>query len=263
MRETIHFAHANSFPAGVYRKMLAALASEHEVGYMDLLGHNPRFPVTDCWPHLVDETIDYIESHYTKPVIGVGHSLGGFLLFFAAVRRPELFRGLVILDSPLMGPLRSRGIWLSKKFGLIDRMTPGGKAARRRDGWGSVAEVRDYFGRKPIFASWDPDCLSDYAEFGTVDDGRGQRLLKFRPAVEHAIFRHLPHNFPRYRGRLKVPAAFVAGTHSNVVKPADLRYMQRHFGMNVLQQRGTHLFPMEHPQETARKILELLPALAR
>jgi len=263
MRETIYFAHANSFPASVYRKMLDELAGDYEVGYKDLVGHDPRFPVTDCWPHLVDETIGHIESHYSRPVIGVGHSLGGFLLFFAAIRRPELFRGLVILDSPLMGPLRSRGIWLSKKFGLIDRLTPGGKSVRRRDGWASIAEVRDYFGRKSMFARWDPDCLSDYAEFGTVDDGRGQRLLKFRPAVEHAIFRYLPHNFPRYRGRLTVPAAFVAGTHSDVIKPADLRYMQRHYGMKVQHQRGTHLFPLEHPQETAHKILELIAALAR
>ena len=116
MRETIHFAHANSFPASVYRKFLATLGERHQVGFLDAIGHDPRYPVTDCWPHLVEETIAHIEAHSQGPVVGVGHSLGGFLMFYAALRRPELFKRIVILDSPLMGPFRSRGIWLARSW---------------------------------------------------------------------------------------------------------------------------------------------------
>jgi len=264
MRDIIHFAHANSFPATVYGKLLGALATDYELGWQDTIGHDPRFPVSDCWPNLVEELIQHIGQHYATPIIGVGHSLGGFLLFYAALRRPELFKALVILDSPLMGPRRSLGIWLAKKLGFIDRVTPGGNTLRRRDNWASVDMVQDYFARKPAFARFDPDCLADYARHGTVDNGQGGRQLKFRPQIEHQIYCGLPHDFPRHRGRLAVPTAFIAGTQSDVVRAADIRFMQQHFAMQLHQQQGSHLFPLEHPLQTAATIhhalVQLLPA---
>jgi len=261
MQDIIHFAHANSFPASVYRKLLQSLSGQYQVGYQDTIGHDPQFPVSDCWPYLVDEIIHYIEQHYATPVIGVGHSLGGFLLFYAAIRRPDLFKALVILDSPLMGPRRSWSIWLAKKLGFIDRVTPGGNTLRRRDNWASVEMAHDYFARKPVFARFDPDCLSDYALHGTVEKDGGGRCLKFRPEIEHRIYCGLPHDFPRYRGRLKVPAALIAGSQSDVLHPADLVFMQRHFAMQIHHQAGSHLYPLEQPLATAATIRRVIAGL--
>ena len=259
MTKTIHFAHANSFPAPVYRKLHQSLRDHGcTVGFIDCIGHDPRYPVTDCWPHLVDETVDYMRAQYRTPVVGVGHSLGGFLLFFAAIRHPELFSKLIILDSPLMGPRRSCGIWLAKKLGFIDRVTPGGNTLKRRDNWASIDSVYDYFARKPMFARFDPDCLRDYAESGTTALADGGRRLAFRPAIENAIYNTLPHSVPHYKGQLQVPAVFVAGSDSTVLHRSDLDYMRRHFAVNVLQQKGSHLFPLERPQETAALILSQL-----
>lgn len=256
MRETIYFAHANSFPATVYRKLLAKLAEHHQVDYIDAIGHSAHFPVTDCWPHLVQETLAHLEQRATTPVIGVGHSLGGILLFYAALARPALFRGLIILDSPLLSPWRAHSIWLAKKLGFIDRITPGGNTLRRRDNWASVQRVYDYFARKPLFARFDPDCLMDYAEHGTVPNHQGGRQLKFRPQVEHAIYRTLPHDYRRYRGQLKVPALLITGQESDVLRPVDVVWLRRHFNMQVSQQAGSHLFPLERPLETAQSILQ-------
>ncbi|MEO4011147.1 alpha/beta fold hydrolase [Chromobacterium piscinae] len=168
--------------------MLGKLAGSRDVGYLDTIGHDPDFPITDCWPHLVDESIRFIEARYRGPVVGVGHSLGGFLMFYAALKRPDLFRAIIILDSPLMGPSRSFGIWLAKRLGFIQRVTPGGNTLARRDNWATVEMAHDYFARKPKFARFDPDCLADYALHGTQDDGKGGRRLKFRPQVEHDIY---------------------------------------------------------------------------
>jgi len=259
MTPIIHFAHANSFPASVYRKLHQSLRDQGcHVGYLDCIGHDPRYPVTDCWPHLVEETVAYLRQHYDRPVVGVGHSLGGFILFFAAIRHPELFSKLIILDSPLMGPLRSRGIWLAKRLGFISRVTPGGNTLKRRDNWASVESVYDYFARKPMFARFDPDCLHDYAELGTVATADGGRRLKFRPAIENAIYNTLPHSLPRYKGRLRVPTVFVAGESSDVLTPADLAYMRKHFAVNIVVQKGSHLFPLELPQATAALIMAQL-----
>ncbi|AAQ60026.1 alpha/beta fold hydrolase [Chromobacterium violaceum] len=261
MREAIHFAHANSFPGSVYGKMLGKLAEGRDVGYLDTIGHDPDYPVTDCWPYLVDESVRFIETRYRGPVVGVGHSLGGFLMFYAALKRPDLFRAIIILDSPLMGPSRSFGIWLAKRLGFIQRVTPGGDTLRRRDNWATVEMAHDYFARKPKFARFDPDCLADYALHGTQDDGKGGRRLKFRPQVEHDIYATLPHDFPRHKGKLKVPAALLAGEASDVLRDGDLAFMRKHFSVKVGKQAGSHLFPLEKPLETAASIERLLAQL--
>ncbi len=241
--------------------MLGPLAERHDLGHIERIGHNPAYPVTDCWPHLVRETLAAIEARGVA-VVGVGHSLGGVLLFYAAIARPELFRGLIILDSPLLSSHRLGMIWLAKKLGFIDRLTPGGNTLRRRDNWASVAMARDYFARKILFQRFDPDCLSDYALYGTQDNGDGGRRLLFRPEVEYRIFRTLPHDYPRYRGRLAVPTVFLAAAESHLLAGSDLEHLRVDFGMHIEQMPGTHLYPLERPLATAERILQLIDAFA-
>ncbi|RXZ42559.1 alpha/beta fold hydrolase [Crenobacter cavernae] len=258
----LHFAHANGFPAPVYRKLIDRLGERYDVGYIDAVGHDSRYPVTDCWPNLVDETVHFIEARYPEPVIGVGHSLGGLLVLFAALKRPELFKSLVILDSPLFGPWRARGLLMAKTFGMIDKVTPAAQTRRRRAEWPSVEAARHYFSTRRLFAELDPQCLDDYAEFGTVEQD-GVRKLRFEPEIEYRIFRGLPHNYHRYRGLLQVPAAYIVGSRTHVVGESDLAFMRRHFGMSVLTEEGTHLYPLERPLETAERIHAALAGLGQ
>jgi pimeloyl-ACP methyl ester carboxylesterase len=263
MTEHLYFAHANSFPASVYQKMLSALADHYTIAHLDTIGHNPAFPVTDCWPFLVQEAIQEIERQTPGPVYGVGHSLGGVLMLYAALARPELFKGLVILDAPFFGAWRARSIWLAKKLRFIDRLTPGGNTLKRRDCWASVEMAHDYFLRKPQFARFDRDCLRDYAEHGTRDDGQGNRRLKFRPVIEHAIYCSLPHDLARASGHMRTPGVFLSAEQGGVLNEADLRFVKNELGMQVARQPGTHLFPLEHPLDTAARIHESIEQMTR
>ena len=66
-------------------------------------------------------------------MVGVGHSLGGYLTALAAVRRPELFRAVILLDAPILGSLhRQRRARSSSIIELIDRVTPAGSVKHRR-----------------------------------------------------------------------------------------------------------------------------------
>lgn len=256
-RDIIHFSHANGFPAGCYRKLLGDLARDFEVGFIETIGHDPRYPVTDCWPHLIEQLIDTLETRYDRPVIGVGHSLGGFLTFLTAVQRPDLFKAVILLDSPILGRLKSAGLALGKRFGFMERITPAGVCRTRRAEWASVEEAHDYFRAKPLFRHFDADCLRDYVEHGTVPTAQGVRL-KFDPGIEYWIYCHLPHTYPRYRHQLKVPAAFMGGRHSHLVHALDIANMQRHHGIRCTRVDGSHLFPMEYPELTAATIRRLL-----
>ena len=76
---------------------------------------------------------------------GVGHSLGGYLHYLAAVRRPELYRAIVLLDAPIIGAFRGSMLGATKRLGIVDRVTPAGATRDRRSSWPSRDEARAHF----------------------------------------------------------------------------------------------------------------------
>lgn len=247
----IHFAHANGFPAKTYSKLFACLADDYEVNYLTRHAHNPLFPVTDGWERLRDELRAELEKRYTEQIIGIGHSLGGVLHFLVAVEKPELYRAIVLLDAPIISRLSSGGIRLLKVFNLMDRFTPSQQTRFRRNLWQSKAEVEEHFKQK--FSAFDADVLRDYAEYGTVATPRGFELF-FKPSIEAKIYRTLPHNLPRFRGKLTVPAAYIGGSESREARLARLSFMKKHLPFEFQFLPGSHLFPLENPKETARVV---------
>jgi pimeloyl-ACP methyl ester carboxylesterase len=252
-KEIIHFAHANGFPARTYRKMFFALESDFQIGYLERHGHNPKFPVTDGWQFLRDELLTEIESRYSEPIIGIGHSLGGILHFLAACRKPELYRQIILLDAPIISRLSSYGIRFAKLVKLMDRFSPSQMTRFRRNWWQSKNEVLAHFKQKPNFAAFDEEVLRDYVEYGTVETEKGFELL-FNPRIEAKIYRTLPHHLPKFRGKVSVPISYLGGTDSREGKLARLGFMRKHFVSEFQQIEGSHLFPFEKPLETAKLI---------
>ncbi len=147
MSQSVFFAHANGFPSATYAKLFEALAPEYRVDHLEMHGHDPRFPVNDNWDNLVDELLHHLAS-LEQPVWGVGHSLGGVLHYHAALRRPELYRGVVMLDSPVLTLADRLVIRAAKRFGFIDRITPAGRTLGRREAFPDLEEARAYFSGK-------------------------------------------------------------------------------------------------------------------
>jgi pimeloyl-ACP methyl ester carboxylesterase len=259
-KEIIHFAHANGFPAKTYNKFFSYLKDNFEINYLERHAHNPKFPVTDGWKFLKDELKEEIENRYTQPVIGVGHSLGGVLHFLVAVEKPELYRRIILLDAPIISRLSSSGLRVLKMTRLIDRFTPSQITRFRRNHWKTKEEAFDHFNIKEKFAKFDRKVLRDYIEFGTTETEKGFELF-FKPSVEAKIYRTIPHNLPHFRGRLKVPTAYIGGTNSREARLARLSFMRKHFPIDFQFVEGSHLFPLEKPQQTANVIMQLCKKL--
>lgn len=249
----IHFAHANGFPAGTYSKLFSYLDADFEIGYLARHGHNPKFPVSDNWKFLKDELREEIRRRYTEKIIGVGHSLGGVLHFLVAVENPEFYRQIILLDAPVISRLSSHGLRILKMTRLIDRYSPSQMTRFRRNLWSSPEEAFEHFKKKPKFAAFDDDVLRDYVEHGTFQTAKGFELF-FSPKIEAMIYQTIPHHLPRYRGKLKIPTAYVGGTRSKEGELARLSFMKKHFPIDFYQIEGSHLFPFEKPLETAEKI---------
>ena len=256
----LHFSHANGFPAPAYGAFLGEISRRYRVGWIDAIGTDPRFPVTDGWPHLVEQLIAVIERECRgEPVYGVGHSLGGYLTFMAAASRPELFHAIVMLDAPVIGPVRGRVLAATKRLGIVDRITPAAATRERRSAWADAEQAKAHFRSRALFRHFSEECLDDYVRHGLVT-GRGGLRLLIEPSVEAAIYRTIPHDMGRHLRALRTPAGFIGGARSDVVKRVGLAPMRKKFVLRRVP--GGHLFPFEHPREAAAALVELLASLA-
>ena len=257
-RPLLHFSHANGFPGPCYRAFLAPLAVRFDLRWIDRLGHDPRYPVTDGWHALTDQLIAQLVSH-GRPAVLVGHSLGGFLSLRAAVRRPDLVRCVVLLDAPVLSPFKGGAVALVKRLGIADVLSPAPGTRRRRREWASHEEALAHFRRRPVFRRFDPRCLEDYVRHGTepVD---GAIRLRFDPEIEYRIYRTVPHDLARDAALLRVPAGLLVGERSEISRRIGLGFSRR--WMRVTQTPGGHLFPFQHPESAAQALLKLLGELA-
>lgn len=253
MKDILHFSHANGFPAGSYNTLFSYLSDDFELGTIDRLGHDANYPVTNNWGFLLKQLIDYFEQHYDRPVYAVGHSLGGLLSLMLANQRPDLVKGLIMLDSPLLTSFEARSLFLLKRLGLIDRVTPAARTLGRQEEWESLSDVADYFRQRKLFRSFDERCLMDYVERGTQALSTGRRRLHFNAATEIKIYRTIPDNLHKTQ-TLSMPSAVVGGKYSDVLKQHHGRRMKRKLGMKVDWVEGGHMFPLEKPQLTASLI---------
>ena len=255
----IVFSHGNSFPSGTYSVLFEHLrARGFEVSAVDRFGHDPRFPVTDNWPHLVEQLAEFAAEQVRAsggPVYLVGHSLGGILSVMAAARHPELARGVLLIDSPLIGGWRASALGVAKQTQVVGAVTPGRISRARRNSWASTEEALEHFRRKKAFAQWDPRVLRDYVTHG-LQDQDGRRVLAFDRDVETQIYNTLPHNLGRllHAHPLQCPAAFIGGRDSAEMRQVGMAMTQRITQGRVMMLDGSHLFPMEQPQATAAAI---------
>ena len=259
----IIFSHANSFPASTYGVLFESLrARGFTVRAIEKFGHDEKYPVSNNWPHLVQQLIDFTEPLVQaagKPAFLVGHSFGGFVSLMAAARAPHLVRGVLLLDAPMLGGWRATTLGVIKSTQLVGSFSPGAVSHRRRDNWPDPDAALAYFQSKKAFAKWDSQVLQDYLAHGTHDEGRGserRRVLSFDREVETSIYNTLPHNLEALimRHPLKCPVAFLGGTHSAEMKQAGMAMTERVTKGRIMMIEGSHLFPMEKPIATAAAI---------
>lgn len=253
------FSHANSFPASTYKVLFKSL---HTRGYtvkaIEKYGHDPRYPVSNNWPHVMQQLIDFAEVEIDKagqPAWLVGHSLGGFLSLMVATRRPDLVRGVVLIDAPVLGGWRSTAVGVMKTTQVMGSISPGAVSRQRRNSWPSVEAAYEHFRHKKAFARWDDQVLRDYVTHGTLAVD-GKRELSFDRDVETRFYNTVPDNLEKMLARhpAKFPVSFIGGRASQEMKQIGMAATDKVTKGRTIMLDGSHLFPMEKPLATAAAI---------
>ena len=94
-------------------------------------------------------------------VVGVGHSLGGYLAAYVGARQRQRFKQLVLIDPVIF----SRQHYV-EKFPPIDSIDPAqNPVSRRKNRWRDAGEMYQRFKDRAPFNSWRDEVLRDYCEY--------------------------------------------------------------------------------------------------
>ncbi|MDP7593786.1 MAG: alpha/beta hydrolase [Litorilituus sp.] len=258
----INFVHANGFPVSSYQTLFNYFPEQYQVVGHEKYGHDEKYPVQNNWQCLVDELIHYVtqqlELHQQEQIIGVGHSFGGVISFLAACQQPQLFKGIIMLDPPVISGTTAIAARYLKKTRLVDKFSPAGKAKTRRTHWPLGSNIERMFASRPLFKNFDPRCLRDYVSHGIV--ARNDQLeLAFSAQVEANIFRYMPDHLSSYKNKLQVPATLVYSKHAPVFPVSFFKkFIKLNPNINLESASGGHLFPLEYPEDTAKLITNLI-----
>ena len=259
-KNIINFAHANGFPAGSYQTLFSYLPNNTQVIALEKYGHEPEKPINHNWQAQVDELVDFVKSQQEQDekVICMGHSFGGVISFIACCQQPQLFKGLIMLDPPVLNGASALAVRLLKKTKWIDKVSPAGRAKKRRTQWPLGTDINQIFSRRKLFSHFDERCLADYVKSG-IRETSEQLELAFDARIEANIYRNLPSNLSKYKNKLTVPATLIYGNTTDVFPHHIFRnFIKLNKQINIKIVQGGHMFPLESPEKTANLITEII-----
>jgi len=252
----LHFLHANGYPPECYQPLLDLLGTQYAVSAMKLrpLWDDAKIEDIKNWQPFSDDLLRFLSTGGLAPAIGVGHSIGGIVTLRAALRDPDKFRALILLDPVLFMPSRLIAWNIARVTGLGDKMHPliAGAKKRRRTFDNLESIFRGYRSRN-IFRYMSDENLRIYIAGITKQKPDGGYELVFSPEWESHIYLTGLQDFDIWRDlpKLKVPTLIIRGVETDTFLPkaANLvKQKQPKVKIETLE-RSTHILPLEHPQE--------------
>jgi pimeloyl-ACP methyl ester carboxylesterase len=99
--------------------------------------------------------INHFRKHMKRPLIGIGHSMGGNHLVNLSLMHPRLLTTLVLIDPVFQRLQATEG-----SSGIA------GASSKRRDRWPSRKDARTAFLRSKFYQAWDPRVFDKWIEHG-------------------------------------------------------------------------------------------------
>ncbi len=272
--------HATGFNAMTYQSLVAPLGLRTRIAVLDMRGHGRTTLEADpkalkSWHKYRDDVITFLEKNATRPVVLGGHSMGGCVATLVAGKRPDLVKGLLLIDPVI----------LSRRYYLMAHIMPflpplmggGNKLARmarkRRAEFPSPAAIRTAYTGKGAFKTWREPFLDDYImdgfsrvdENGPFSEDQTWRL-NCEPRWESATFkahRNQPWTALRKIRKHKIPIVIMRPEINPVLSDKVTDLLLRKNRDLVLKERPntSHFHPMEVPYEVREELSRTISRL--
>jgi len=257
----LHFAHANAYPPGCYRQFVDALRPHYRVlalAQRPLWSHSQPSELTS-WHLLADDLIRFFEQEGLANVVGVGHSSGAVATMLAALKRPSLFRALILIEPVFLPPRMIEVINADPE--LVEKIPLIQHTRRRRTRWPSRQAAFDHFRARSAFQRWPDESLWDYVRQGLRPNGSGEVTLTFRREWEARVYIHFPRDVWQYVPQVTQPTLALRGAESDTILPEAWQLwqeLQPQAAFVEVADAG-HMLTMERPSLVAQTILDFLP----
>jgi pimeloyl-ACP methyl ester carboxylesterase len=263
---SLHFLHANGYPPACYQPLMDLYKNKFRVSAMHL---RPLWPGEKpeeirSWHPFTDELLLFLEEQKINPVIGVGHSMGAIVTLRTALRKPDQFQALVLIDPVLFPPSFIVGRILLNAIGLGYKYHPLITAAlKRRRHFDDLDQLFLSYRQKKIFRYLRDDALRAYINGIVKPAKNGGYELVFSPEWEAQIYYSgIWRDLDLWWGLpgLKVPTLIIRGEESDTFLDPIARRIKRICpAINIATiEKSSHLVPLEKPQITFNITQEFL-----
>lgn len=262
----MHFLHANGYPPDCYQPLLDLLKPHYHLFGMTLrpLWPNANMGEIKNWVPYSDDLGRFLSDKGTDPVVGVGHSIGGTVTLRAALREPNKFRALILLDPVLFVPSFIAMWKMIYGLGLGKRLHPKVTGAlKRRKTFDDLETVFRGYRTREVFKYMSDESLRMYIEGITKPKASGGYELVFSPEWESHIYLTGLQDFDIWRElpKLEVPTLIIRGAQTDTFleKAANLVKKKNSKIQIEIMEGSTHILPLEHPQ----KVFDLMQSFLK
>ena len=274
------FLHANGYPPEAYRTFLEPFLNTYQVSAIYMRPFWPGSNPEDFrdWLGFRDDYLDYLHARKvniqrsgtitkTRKIIGVGHSVGAMSTIMAAIKEPDHFKALVLIEPVLFSRLRGIFMRLISPLKLTRRFHPLVKRTlKRKTRFPDLETMYQNYRKKPIFNRLSDVVLKDYVQ-GLASRNPDESIsLGYSPEWEARIYEIsgiADWYVWRNLSRVDLPVLVIRGAITDTLWASTLDQMVNKLphGKPYTMEGAGHLTPLEEPQLTAGIIREFLISL--
>lgn len=264
-KPAVLFCHAASFHGRCYDRLITEALRGYHVIAIDFRGHGQsvKHPPPYQFRWFGEDLFKIIHALGLTDgkLIGIGHSVGGYALTWAAAKAStRLFHSLLLLDPVIFPPS-------FYQFSFGENVNTE-QIARRKSQFTSIEDMISRMSTRGPFAQWPKDVLRDYCTHALDENF----ALQCAPVGEASIYQYGAHadnniyplieksafinDIPIDVVRASLP--FISGSLNESPTSPELATCFKK-GRDILLKDARHLFPMENPQlaiETIRNFLK-------
>ena len=254
----LHFLHGNSITPHSYSKLLNCFSDRFLVKYFLLrsLWYKEKMPNFKNWKIFLDDYLNSIKNE--DNIVGVGHSIGGNLLLKAALKKPEKFTKIILLDPTFLIPFKIR-VWnMFSIFNLQSIFLPLIKSAKNKKmHYNSFDEIYSSYRDKKIFNNFTDSDLKFLIKSIVIEEGDAVKLIYpsdwdsriYRTSMRNDMF--IWNNI----SKLDVKTVIIRAKNSNVFFYQTEKLLSKKnnkIEFKVID--GDHFFPINNADKTIKLV---------
>lgn len=246
---------ANGIHYSAYQLIFNRSSQPTSIVYPPLKSKPPCIPKNLSWDYFHDDLQPDIKG---KHLHGLGHSLGGALLLYDALKHPGRWETIVIVEPALFSKKIHFFTNIIRFFKLEHQLHPMIRITKhRRTTFRDKPKVFDRWRQHSSFAGMSDESLQHFIDASLVEDGDGFKL-RFPKEWEIAIYASMCTLDPFIWSHLHTLTSkliVVAGQTSNTFMSGARARLKQKAAEFLTVPNTTHLLPFETP-DVLRAIIE-------